>query len=146
MTAEDIKNEIDSVCRKDWAVELAPLADRLRGADSTATFHALFHFAAHSQSLGPAAPAAWLLRHVNPSCPVSCREATQELLRDWDVSIEEVPFYLAEQFGVATVRATVADLRAGTTERVQVTLLDTISYWLRCYEEMQDYRRQHGAA
>jgi hypothetical protein len=68
------------------------------------------------------------------------------MLTDWDVSIKEVPFYLAEQFGVPHVRAAVAELRNSHTDMNQTTLLDTIEYWLRCYEEMQEYRRQHGTA
>jgi hypothetical protein len=146
MTAEEIRAEIDRVCRRDWDTELAPLLEHLRQSDSTATFHSLFHFAAHSQDAGPAAPAALLLRRLNPPCPISCRQAVGEMLTDWDVSIEEVPFYLAEQFGVAQVRTTVAELRSSHAGKTESTLLDTIEYWLRCYDEMQEYRRQHGTA
>jgi len=62
MTSQEICTEIDRVCRRDWEVELAPLAQRLSQADSAATFHILFQIAAHSQDHGPAGPAAWLLR------------------------------------------------------------------------------------
>jgi hypothetical protein len=145
MTAQEIKDEIDHVCRRDWEIELAPFMERLRQLDSTENFHPLFQFAAHSQSDGPAAPAALLLKVLNPRCPLSCREAVQEMLDDWDISIEEVPFYLAGQFGVLEVKAKVADLRLSCTDKNRVTLLDTIEYWLRCFEEMQEYKRQHGA-
>jgi hypothetical protein len=137
MTAEEIRAEIDRVCQRDWDAELAPLIERLRQCDSTATFAALFGFAAHSQTAGPAAPAALLLRRLGPPCPIPCREAIQEMLADWDISIEEVPFYLAEQFGVVQVRATVAELRSSQTEKMQRTILDTIDYWLGYYEDMQ---------
>ena len=60
--------------------------------------------------------------------------------------IEEVPFYLAEQFGVAAVRATVSEFRTTITDKNQIGLLGTIEYWLGCYEEMREYKRQHGAA
>jgi hypothetical protein len=146
MTADEIRTEIDRVCRRDWDVELAPLLEHLRQFDSIATFHALFQFAAHSQVTGPAAPAALLLWRLNPLCPLSCRQAVEEMLTDWDVSIEEVPFYLAEQFGVAQVRTTVSELRSSHTGKNEITLLGTIEYWLRCYDEMQEYRRQHGTA
>ena len=68
------------------------------------------------------------------------------MLTDWDVSIEEVPFYLAEQFGVAQVRSDVAELRGSHTDKTQSTLLDTVEYWLRCYEDMQAYRGQNRTA
>ncbi len=144
MTAEEIQSEIDRVCRHDWDTELAPLLERLRASEQTATFHILFKFAAHSDDLGPAAPAALLLRRLNPSCPISCSAAVLEMLTDWDVSTEEVPFYLAEQFGSARVNAVVEELRQSHTQHPQNTRLDTIEYWLGCYEDMQNYRRQHG--
>lgn len=144
MTTNDVKSEIERRLNARPEEELADLLTRLRATDSGVAFRALFPFAAHSQDRGPAAGAAWLLRRVNPKCPISCREAIQEMLGDWDVSIEEVPFYLAEQFGVATVRETVAELRTICAETDQVTLLDTIEYWLRCHEETGE--RQHGAS
>jgi hypothetical protein len=144
MTSQEICSEIDRVCRWDWEVELAPIAQRLSQADSAATFHILFQFAAHSQDHGPAGPAAWLLRHVNPLCPITCRAAVHEMLRDWDVSIEEVPFYLAEQFGVAAVRAAVEEHRTVSTDRTSATLLGTIEYWLGCYERMQENSRRNA--
>ena len=137
MSPHDVKNEIAKVCDRDWARELAPLAERLSRTDSTIAFHALFPFAAHSQDCGPAAPAAWLLRRVNPKCPISCREAVQEMLTDWDVSIEEVPFYLAEQFGVAEVLATLDELSPTVSGQRPPALIGTIRYWLGCYQEMQ---------
>jgi hypothetical protein len=143
MTPSELKSEIERVFLTQPEVDLAPLLARLRATESRAAFDALFPFAAHSERHGPAAGAAWLLAHLNPTCPITCREAIQEMLCDWCVSIEEVPFYLARQFGVATVRATVADLRATNTEEAQVTL-DSIAYWLQCYEEMRERQRRHG--
>jgi hypothetical protein len=140
MTAEEIRIEIDRVCRSDWEKELAPLTERLRQTKSSETFHALFRFAAHSQDLGPAAPAALLLLMVNPRCPISCKEAIQEMLIDWDASIEELPFYLADQFGLAKVRATMAEMRPANTEYHKATYLDTIEYWLCRYEEVKEYK------
>jgi hypothetical protein len=142
MTTEELRIEIYTACRSNREIGLAALAERLRFADSATIFHALFQFAIHSQDLGPASPAAWLLLHVNPRCPISCHNAIQQMLSDWEVSIEEVPFYLAKQFGVATVQEKVAELCTIGTERTQIVLLDAIQYWLRCYEEMQEYKRQ----
>lgn len=116
--------------------ELAPLTQRLRQEPDAEVFHLLFQFAAHSQNTGPAAPAAWLLRRLNPKCPVACRKAVSEMLQDWDVSIEEVPFYLAEQFGSDAVREAVAGLRLEKTCESEISSLDTINYWLGCYDGM----------
>jgi hypothetical protein len=103
----------------------------------------------YSQSIAriadPAAPAALLLRRVNPKCPISCRDAIQEMLTDWDVSIEEVPFYLAEQFGVPKVLATLDEIGSTVSDETQTTLLGTVRYWLRGYQEMQAASAHHDA-
>lgn len=143
MTAEQVKSEIERLTGRDFARDLAPLAERLRQTESATAFRALFPFAAHSQELGPAAPAAWLLLEVNPKCPITLREAVGELLSDWDISIEEVPFYLAEQFGAEAVSQVVTELRSGAG-KTQRTILDTIEYWLGCYQSMLGDEKQDG--
>ena len=137
MTPAEVVSEIRRVFDRDPEKELAGLADRLRRAGGDEAFHALFPIASRGQSLGPAAGAAWLLLRVNPRCPISCLEATRELLTDWDVSIEEVPFYLAEQFGSALVREAVVVLRRTISAEKQLQTLSTIEYWLGCSDEMQ---------
>lgn len=141
MTATEIAAEIERVCRRDWSVELAPLLERLRHCDPNQTFHTLFHWAAHSQDAGPAAPAALLLHKLNPPCPIPCETGLRELLTDWDVSVEEVPFYFAEQFGVAHVQKVVAEIRSSPPTACDLSRLDTIEYWLRCYAEIAASRR-----
>ncbi|MBM3847002.1 MAG: hypothetical protein FJ405_12045 [Verrucomicrobia bacterium] len=146
MTPREISAEIDRVCRRDWHSELAPLLERLRQCDPVRTFHSLFGFAAHSQDAGPAAPAALLLFNLKPPCPISCEAGIRELLVDWDVSIEEVPLYFAEQFGVSRVREVVAAIRTSPPMCCDISRLDTIEYWLRCYEESRGDRVARGNA
>ncbi len=137
MTPAEVASEIERILDRNPEKELAALADRLFRTEGEKVFRALFPIASRSQSLGPAAGAAWLLRHVNPRCPLTCLDATRDLLRDWDISIEEVPFYLAEQFTSASVREAVAVLRRSFREEDQLRRLSTIEYWLGCFDEMQ---------
>ncbi len=146
MTPAEVASEIKRVFDRDPEKELAELAERLRRADGGEAFRALFPTACHSQLLGPAAGAAWLLRRVNPRCPISCLEATRALLIDWDISIEEVPFYLAEQFGTAAVREAVSVLRTSSRDENQLVNLSTIEYWLRSYDEMQAAKAREQCA
>lgn len=142
MTPAEVASEIERVFDRDPEKELAELADRLGRADGGDAFRALFPFASRSQSLGPAAGAAWLLRRVNPTCPVTCLDATRELLTDWDISIEEVPFYLAQQFGSPAVREAISLLRQSVSDKDHSQTLSTIEYWLGCFDEMQAWEAQ----
>jgi hypothetical protein len=135
MTSLDIQTEIVRLIISNPDRELGPLAQRLRREDSSLVFQSLFSFAAHSQRLGPAAGAAWLLHRVSPKCPIPCRDAIREMLTDWDVSIEELPFYLADQFGTQQVLTTVDELELSITDKTQLTMLSVIRYWINCYRK-----------
>jgi hypothetical protein len=64
------------------------------------------------------------------------------MLTDWDVSIEEVPFYLADQFGVISVQNAILELRAIQTDMDKLATLKVIDYWLKKYEEAQEEKKK----
>jgi len=103
--------------------------EQLRTLSPDAQFTMLWPVAVASQSRGPAFPAATLLYRLNPSCPMSCSDAVACLLPDWDISIEEVPWYLVAQFGRASVIAAAEDLSEGCTSNLERTQLTTVVYW-----------------
>ena len=111
------------------------LRERLRGLDDAQQFEVLFPIAVKRQLDAPSCPAAKLLRELSPACPLSCEDAIRALLSDWDVSIEEVPFYIVARFGVPRVRQAIDRLAselAGGSEKRQ---LQTVAYWVGKYEE-----------
>jgi len=124
----------------DWDQELLA---RFRDLDGAVVFRGLFPLAAASQERGPACSAAWLLYKLRPQCLISCREAITALLPEWDVSIEEVVFYIAEQFGVATVLSTIEELRPQGID--PTNRLDTVRYWVNCFQEILDERARKKA-
>ena len=101
----------------------------LRALPPDAQFALLWPIAVGAQSRGPAFPAAALLHRLNPSCPMSCADAVASVLPDWDISIEEVPWYLVAQFGRARVIAAAEELAKRCTSDVDRTLLSTVVYW-----------------
>src|SRR6266542_2212133 len=142
MSPDTIRAEIERPTGKDWEQEML---ERFRPVDSTELFRGLFPLAADSQTNSPAFPAAWLLYKLKPDCLISCREAIAALLPEWDISIEEVVFYLAEQFGVPQMMATIEEMRRTITNHSQRTSLDAVRYWLGRFQEMQDYRARNDA-
>jgi hypothetical protein len=109
------------------------LCDRLRKMDGGEVFHALFPIAADAQGHGPAYDAACLLFAVEPACPIPCKEAIRALLSHWDISIEEVPWYLAGRFGEEAIRRAITELRAESLGRTERIALDTVWYWAEIY-------------
>jgi hypothetical protein len=115
---------------------LARVGEELRALPQEQQFRILFPIAVKSQDHGifPVLDAATLLHRLSPECPVSCEDAVRALLPGWDISIEQVPFYLAARFGPARVFQAVASLEPEVTEKTQKVNLHTVSYWVHVYE------------
>jgi hypothetical protein len=143
MSPDAIRAALVSPEGKKWWEWDQELLVRFRAVDGAALFHTLFPIAAASQERGPACTAAWLLYKLRPQCLISCREAITALLPEWDVSIEEVVFYIAEQFGVPTVLSTIEELRAQGID--PTNRLDTVRYWVGVFQERLDYSARHDA-
>ena len=109
------------------------LGRRLRKMNPTDVFEAIFSIAADAQWHGPAYRAACLLFVLTPPCPISCRDAIRELLAGWDISIEEVPWYLAGQFSQEIIRQAIEDLRKESLDHEQTVALETVKYWTDIY-------------
>jgi hypothetical protein len=110
--------------------EYQNVTELLKSESDEVVFEALFPVATRSQSAGPAFPAALLLWRRRPKCPLSCDDAIVALLADWEVSIEQVPFYIVSEFGVATVHEAIARVRQRPLSDPQMRLLDTVAYWV----------------
>ena len=112
--------------------DLRPLVAELAVVPGKVIFEALFPVAVRAQGEGngPVAMSAYVLYALNPVCPLPVDEAVASLLPSWDVSIEEVPWYLAKQFGVESVRTSVMRLRHQRTDELSLTRLRTIEYWI----------------
>jgi hypothetical protein len=62
-------------------------------------------------------------------CASELSKTIRALLPNWDISIEEVPWYLAGQFGEATFRQAIEDLNREALDHRQRVSLDTVLYW-----------------
>jgi hypothetical protein len=114
--------------------ELKSTVTELRDLPPALIFDTLFPIAVRQQGLsnGPVAMSAYVLHALNPLCPLTIETAVAALLPAWDISIEEVPWYLAKQFGPEAVLACVDQLAANTTDAVELVRLNTIRYWVGC--------------
>ena len=56
---------------------------------------------------------AHLLLYLKPPCPISCKEAVRQVSRsEWDLSLEEVPWYVADCFGTDAIYQSLDELEA----------------------------------
>jgi hypothetical protein len=85
--------------------ELPAVFDALKKFDENELFSSLFYLSIQEQEIGKGvAFAAYSLYELNPKAQIEVNVAVEMLLKHWDISLEEVVFYLAKQFGNDIVR------------------------------------------
>jgi hypothetical protein len=112
--------------------DLPQLLQDLVSLDPHLLFKALFPIATKRQGVenGPVAFSAYALYNLDPLCDIAAEDAIQMLIRnEWDISIEEVPWYLTNQFGYECVKQCVQDLQRTMTDDEACVRLRTILYW-----------------
>ena len=108
------------------------LLSALRVIPDDILFHSLFALASDTQLNAPALDAAMILLGLNPKCPLHCVEVVWDIATsDWFISIEELPWYVVQQFGLPHVLEAVKQVRAEPLTDRQFKVLDTIEYWAR---------------
>ena len=112
--------------------DLPQLLQDLESVDPHLLFKTLFPIATKRQGVenGPVAFSAYALHNLNPPCTIAAEDAVQMLIdNEWDISIEEVPWYLTNQFGPVSVIQCVEDLQRVMTDDEACVRLRTILYW-----------------
>jgi hypothetical protein len=73
------------------------------------------------------------LQILKPACTVTAATAIQRALSNWDASIEELPFYFADEFGLDTVLAALDEIEGSTKSDRERHSVETFRYWLKAY-------------
>ena len=98
--------------------------------DSDEVFELLWKRAIKAQSKGGHVfISALTLYKLNIKCPLSPQEAIRQMCDDWEVSIEEVPSYLAKQFSKKVILELIDTFNFKTED--QNARLETIAYWVK---------------
>jgi hypothetical protein len=74
--------------------------------------------------------AGGLLWKVKPKYERNLREDIKRSLQNWDVSVEELPWYFAEVTGIEKVREEIKSLLTETLDETSRKKAETYFYWL----------------
>jgi hypothetical protein len=74
---------------------------------------------------------ARLLLNLQPTCTLELTEAIQGLLKGYNFSIREVPWYFAQQYGKQVVLEILEKLRTELTCKQQQQSIETWKWWLQ---------------
>lgn len=106
--------------------ETAYLQVRSLSSKDSELFEVLWPEAIKSQSFDRnVLLSALALYSLNLRCPIHLKEALLQMHYDWDISIEEVPWYLKNQFSKEEIIKTIIELNLENDVRGR-----TILYWL----------------
>lgn len=108
--------------------------EALESFEPASLFDTLFEVSVRAQEDGrPVAFAGCALEALNPPCSLTVNEAVGRLLPEWDISLEEVVFYLAKQFGAAAVTVATDELQSSSLGHEAAVRLRTVRYWAGVY-------------
>jgi hypothetical protein len=79
--------------------------------------------------------AARLLLNLQPTCTLELTEAIQGLLKGYNFSIEEVPWYFAQQYGKQIVLEILEKLKTEVTCERQRQSIETWKWWLQACKD-----------
>jgi hypothetical protein len=85
--------------------------------------------------------AGGLLWKLKPKYDRDLREDIRRSLQTWNVSTEELPWYLAESVGIDVVRKEVESILAEPLEDKERRVAETYLYWLSV-SDAEDFRNQ----
>ena len=117
--------------------ELKLLRKALGSSDPQTLFDALFAAivdesdplkAAERQQL-----AGRLLLMLEPPCPHPAKNVIRLLITTWDVSVEEIPWYLSNVLGKDMVLDAVSELLREPLNDVERKKVETVRYWVTPY-------------
>jgi len=75
---------------------------------------------------------ALTLYNLNLKCPINLSIALLQLYDEWEISIEEVPWYLVNQFSEMEVRKVITEISEKAELKSKEAITKTILYWLEC--------------
>jgi len=114
---------------------LPATCEELRSFEPRALFDTLFEVSVLAQGGSyPVALAGCALEVLNPPCSLTVVEAVERLMPEWDISLEEVVFYLAKQFGADAVIEATEQLQSPSLTHEPSVRLKTVRYWAGIYQ------------
>jgi len=70
-----------------------------------------------------------LFLQLKPIPPYGAKETTRQLLSKWDVSVEQLPWYLEAVLGADAFAGALLELES--TSEVSPQVIETVRFWLR---------------
>lgn len=78
--------------------------------------------------------AGLLLWYSGCKCLIDPVDVIRSLLPNWNLSVKEIPWFLCRQLGTEMVESSIDKVRSEQTGGGNDRLLDTLSFWVRNYE------------
>jgi hypothetical protein len=133
MEAEQIQEELLKARNKPnvWQ-SLSHLMLKLKKEDSDKVLDALlgFFFESSDEYFRSQAVAGGLLWKLKPKYKRNLQEDIKRSLQNWDVSVEELPWYFAEVVGIKKVLETVESILTEPIDETSRKKAETYLYWL----------------
>ncbi|CAA6821454.1 MAG: Unknown protein [uncultured Sulfurovum sp.] len=129
--------EIEKILDNCNLIDRSKTIELLKSFGEKELFETLFYLAIEKQEAKKNVfIASLMLYELNTRATIELKEALSLMLKAWDISIEEVVFYVVEQFGVNKILEEVSALKKRYRQNEEFfQRIDSIEYWTKIYED-----------
>lgn len=75
--------------------------------------------------------AARILKELNPKTDTNIELILNRILKNWNKSVEEIPFWLRDNCGIETVKKAFSTLRNKNLTELELDKVNTMQWWLK---------------
>lgn len=75
--------------------------------------------------------AARILKELNPKTDTNIELILNRILKNWNKSVEEIPFWLRDNYGIETVKKAFFTLKNKNLAELELDKINTMQWWLQ---------------
>lgn len=131
-TPQDIENEILSCSDKPGDLRLRQLIQALTHVDSETIVEGVIRVFERSdrqdKTFKDQECAGQILQNLDPKTSADITQVIKRTLPNWDKSIEQLPFWLRDNYGLDKLKTAISTIKLSATD---LDKLETIKWWLK---------------
>jgi len=78
-----------------------------------------------------------ILKKLNPKTKVSIESILGRTLKNWNKSVEELPFWLKDNYGIEALKKAFSEMENSTLTELEADKINTMRWWLNIESEIK---------
>ena len=131
-TPDELKQEIEILAIQTGDLRIRQLINILHKVDDEIIVEGVFQtIEDESNQYVIQNCAGRILKELNPRPNKESKNYLIRILKNWDKSCEEIPFWMSEHFGLEHLKLVISEIEKDEISEVESDQLKTIKWWLK---------------